>query len=117
MEEYIHEMNTLISKLGKTNHKNDKKCLMNNVLNGLPRPHFGLHMRRMPNIQLSELIEEMHVVELSRKALYTHHDALAMITTLLFSSPSPPTMKKGTPSCNMGSCTRASSRNNQPNRE
>lgn len=85
-----------MSESGRTNHIIDQKCLMNNVLNGLPRPrwenfieNFGLHMRHTPNVQLSELIEELMAVEFSRKALYGGHDEVAMVIAALahYSSP------------------------------
>lgn len=86
MEEYIREINTLISKLAKTNYQIDQKCLINTILHGLPRPYenfienFGLYMHRNPNIQLSELVEELQAVELSRKVLHQFED-VAMLTT------------------------------------
>lgn len=93
VEEYIREINTLVSELGKTNYQIDQKRLINTVLHGLPRPrwenfieNFELYMRRNPNVQLSELVEELQAVELSRQVLHPL-EAEAMIVAPPANSP------------------------------
>lgn len=86
VEESIRKINTHVSELAKSNYQIDQKCLINTVLHGLPHPrwetfieNFGLYMRRNPSVQLSELVEELQAVELSRKVLHQFED-VAMLT-------------------------------------
>lgn len=89
VEEYICDINTLVSELGKTNYQIDQKHLINIVVNGLPCPrykenfieNFGLFMGKNPNVQLSKLLEELQAVELSYKVLQSYEE-VAMVTTL-----------------------------------
>lgn len=90
------------------------------VLGGLSRPkwdnfikNFGLHMRRHPTIQMSELIKELQAVELSRK-LHLDMDEVAMITTTSSLPHHPPPMRNSQPHPRRGPNKHQQSTNRQP---